>query len=492
MIKPVVEMEDFEYTLDPKNWVSFKKLGHEMLNDIFTYIEKIREYPVWQPPPEHFPNKELPMQGQSQREVYDEFKEYIFPYPLGSISPRFWGWVEGSGSPIGVLAEMLAAGMNTNSGGRNHAGMHVELLILNWSKKIMGFPATASGVLTSGCSEANLIGLIVARNVKAGWDVRKQGLPARSKSLTVYGSNQTHSSLQKAVEIIGIGNENFRNVPVNSNYSINCEKLEQFIEQDLKNGFKPICIVGNVGTVNTGAVDDLVKLREICDKYNLWFHLDGAFGAVIKFSKINHNLVAGIELGDSLAFDFHKWLHVPHGAGCILVKNKAAQRESFLVRPAYIQEKGKGLASGDFWPTDYGIALSRPFTALKIWFMLKETGIEKFGYLIDQNINQAKFLEKLLQEIQQFQILTPVTMNILCFRYYSKLYSDNELNKINEEFLIQIQLSGKFVPSSTVIDGKSYIRVAITNHRSRFEDFKAFVKFLTKKLKTSLNKIPSS
>ena len=272
-----------EETLDPKDWESMRALGHRMLDDTLDYVKTVRERPVWQHASDqvkaHF-DAPLPLDPQAPEEVYEEFLEYVLPYPVGNIHPRFWGWVFGTGTVMGTWAELLAAAMNTNAGDfDHHSANHVEKQVLDWCKDMLGFPASASGLLTSGCSAANLIGLTVARNVKAGFDVRQKGVRAAQHDMTLYASQEIHSSIQKAVELLGLGSDALRRVPVNDDFQINLNALKAAIAQDQERGYLPFCVVGAAGTTNTGATDDLDALADICQRQNLWLHVDGAFGA---------------------------------------------------------------------------------------------------------------------------------------------------------------------------------------------------------------------
>lgn len=463
-----------EFTLDPDNWDDVRNLGHQMLDDMFDFLQSVRDRPVWVPITDEMKQnleEPLPTSPQDRVQIYKEFKDKVLPYGTGQIHPRFWGWVNGTGSVFGMLAEMLAAGMNTNTGGREHMPKYFEHQVLSWAKEMMEFPADASATLTSGCSMANLIALTVARNLKAGVDIRKEGLQNLPKNLIYYTSTAMHSSIQKALEIIGIGSNQLRVLDVDANYNLKLDLLESAIESDLANNQLPICVIANVGTVNTGAVDNLIGIREIADRYNLWMHIDGAFGAIANLSPKYKHLVANMNLADSLAFDFHKWMYMPYTVACVIIKKHDDHLNSFSLRPAYLAEATRGLASGGRWPTEYGIQLSRTFYALKVWFMLKENGMEKYGQLITQNIEQARYMQKLISSNNKLEQLAPVYLNVVCFRYTDPNLPDSQLNELNEELLIQLQENGLAAPSNTTINGKFALRMAITNHRSRYEDF---------------------
>lgn len=463
-----------EETLDPQDWDAMKALGHQMVDDMFDYLRTVRERPAWQPVPDKVKNHlnaAAPRLGQDPTAIYEEFTENILPYPMGNIHPRFWGWVMGTGTPLGMLAEMLAAGMNPNMAGGDHAGNLVEEEVLNWIKEMLGFPKEASGLLVSGGSMANLVGLTVARAHQAGYDIRAEGLQTGRPQMVLYGSVEMHSSLQKAVELLGLGSRSLRKIAVNADYQIDLPALREAIRQDRAAGLQPFCVVGNAGTVNTGALDDLQALGEICRAEGLWFHVDGAIGAAARMSPDLQKLVAGIDQADSLGIDLHKWLYMPFEAGCVLVRSASAHRGAFSLTPEYLAHSLRGLSGGSQWFSDYGVQLSRGFRALKVWMSLKEHGLDKYGRMVRQNVRQAAYLVELVKSAPELELLAPAPLNIVCFRFRAEGYDEAGLNRLNQEILFRLQESGIAAPSSTILTGKFALRTAITNHRSRREDF---------------------
>jgi aromatic-L-amino-acid/L-tryptophan decarboxylase len=464
-----------EQSLDPVNWNELKATGHSMVNDMIDFLQTIRQKPVWQRPPqkvkEHF-NLPLPHSSQSVDDVYDEFKKNILPYYTGNIHPRFWGWVMGSGTPQTMLYEMLATGINSNVGLGDVAPMYVDSQVLNWCKEMIGFPQEASGALVSGASVANLNALIVARNA-ADIKIRKQGLPA-NKKLVMYASSETHSCIQKAAGIIGIGEEAVRKVRVNEHYEMDTVHLERLIEQDKKEGYFPFCVVANIGTVNTGAIDPIGKIFWICAKQNLWLHIDGAFGALLKLLPEYEGDLCFMEFADSIAFDLHKWMSVPYEAGVVLVRDANAHRHSFALQPEYISSQEGGIAAGPELISNFGFELSRNFKALKVWMSIKEHGIDKFRNIIRQNIEQARYLSTLVQESEVLELMAPVHTNIVCFRFNTS-DGETDLDWLNKQILIALQEKGIAAPSYTKLNGKYCLRVANVNHRSEKQDFEILV-----------------
>lgn len=470
---------NMEETLDPEDWNAMRALGHRMVDEMLSYLESVRERPVWQPIPESVKahlRQPLPLEPQGADQAYQDFVENVLPHPMGTIHPRFWGWVIGTGTPFGMLAEMLAAGMNPNLGGGEHAANYVEAQVLDWCKEMLGYPPESSGLLVSGGSMANLVGLTVARNAKAGFDIRREGVQASPRRMMLYGSSEMHSSLQKAAEMLGLGNEALRRIPVNADFQIDVPALERAIADDRAAGHQPFCVIGNAGTVNTGAIDDLAALADICQREDLWFHVDGAFGALAAVSPDLRPMLAGMERADSLAFDLHKWMYVPIEVGCALIRSEPAHRNAFALTPAYLAHAERGLAGGGSrWLSEYGIQLSRGFRALKVWLSFKEHGLRKYGRVIKQNVEQARYLADRVDATPELERLAPAPLNIVCFRFKADGLDDDALNDLNQELLIRLYESGIAAPTYTTLNGKYALRAAITNHRSRREDFDILV-----------------
>ena len=465
-------------TLDPEDWAGLRALGHRMLDDMFAYLETVRERPAWQPMPPEVQQAfqaPLPHEPQPAEAVYEELVRNILPYPFGNIHPRFWGWVIGTGTPVGVLAEMVAATMNPNLGGGDHAANRVELQVVDWCKEMLGFPPEASGLLVSGGSMANLIGLAVARSARAGLDVRFEGVAGVSHPLVYYGSTEMHSSLQRGVELLGLGNRYLRRIPVDHNHRIDLQALRDCIVRDKADGLRPACLIGNCGTVNAGAIDPLDALADIAAEHELWFHVDGAFGALAYLAPKLRPLIVGMKRADSLAFDLHKWGSAPIEVGCVLVRSETAHHDAFALVPDYLKHQARGAAGGPVWFSEYGLQLSRGFRALKVWMQLKTYGADHLGRIIQQNVDQADYLRRLVEQAPELELLAPVALNIVCFRFIAPDLHDKQLNVLNEELLIRIQETGVAVPSGTSLAGRYAIRCAIVNHRSRREDFDLFV-----------------
>lgn len=466
-------------TLDPENWDEMRALAHRVVDDAITYLETVRERPVWQPVPAEvaaFFDTPVPHAPAGADSVYEEFKANILPYPMGNIHPRFWAWYMGNGTVFGALADFLAAVMNPNLGGGNHSANLVEAQVITWLTALIGLPPDSSGLLVSGGSMANFVGLAVARNIGAGFDVREAGLQGTNPRLTVYASSEVHSCNQKAVELLGLGSSSLRRIPVYADYTIDLAALEAAVAADRAQGCRPICVIGSAGTVNTGAIDRLDALADFCAREKIWFHVDGAIGAIAVLAENVKPQLTGIERADSIALDLHKWMHIPFEAGCILVRNSDAHRRTFTLTPEYLVHETRGLASGHLWFSDFGLQLSRQFRALKVWMSIKEHGVDRFGRMIARNVEQAHYFGRLVENEAELELIAPIGLDIVCFRYNPGGIAEQALNALNKEILTQLQEQGIAAPSYTTLNNQYCLRMAIANHRSEFEDFDILAK----------------
>jgi glutamate/tyrosine decarboxylase-like PLP-dependent enzyme len=458
-------------TLDPDDWAEIRALGHRMLDDMIDYIEHVRERPVWQPIPQEARERfqaGLPRRPTDLGEAYDEFSRYVAPYTSGNVHPGFMGWVHGGGTAVGMLAEMLAAGLNANLGGRDQMPIEVERQIVEWARSMFAFPAGASGVFVTGTSTANLLAVLIARTAALGRKVRQSGVAAKGGKLRAYTSADAHVCITQAMEISGLGSDALRRIPTDADHRMDVAALRLAIAEDRAAGLVPFLVAGTAGTVDTGAIDDLTALADVCAEEHIFFHIDGAFGALAVWSAELAPLVKGIERADSIAFDFHKWAQVPYDAGFLLARDGELHRATFASPAAYLRREARGLAAGSPWPSEFGPDLSRGFRALKTWFTLKTFGTDRMGAVIARTCALAKHLEGKVLAEPQLELLAPVTLNIVCFRYRAD-------DAVNAQIVVDLHESGIVAPSTTFIDGHLAIRAAFVNHRTQTGDVDALV-----------------
>jgi glutamate/tyrosine decarboxylase-like PLP-dependent enzyme len=460
-------------TLDPENWNELRALGHRMLDDMLDQMAQLRGQPVWTKLPDAVRasfNEALPKEATPLDAIYRDFQTRIQPYAAGNTHPRFMGWVQGGGTAIGALAEMLAAGMNANCGGRDHAAIEVERQIARWSAELFGFPDTASGIFVTGTSIANFIAVRVACTDTLGAASRRDSIAASGQKLTAYVSAAAHGCIGQAMELAGFGSDALRLIPTDDAHRIDLAALRAMIAQDRAAGAMPFFLVGNAGTVDTGAIDDLDALASLARDEKLWFHIDGALGGLAMLSSELRARFNGIARADSIAFDFHKFGQIPYDAGFILVRDSEKHRAAFATPAAYLRREARGLAGGSPWPCDFGPDLSRGFRALKTWFTLKAYGSERIGAEIARSCELARYLERRIADESRLELLSPASLNIVCFRYRGM-----DADKLNAEIVSELHERGIAAPSTTTIGGHLAIRACLINHRIQPEDIDALL-----------------
>jgi aromatic-L-amino-acid decarboxylase len=465
--------------LDPEDWEAFRRLAHRMADDLTEHLKTIAAKPPAVPlePADYAAFEEpLPWTGVGWEGAYDQFRRHVLANHTLNLHPRFWGWVVGTGHAGALLSEMAVGALNAAASGGDVASVWVEQQVVDWLKHLLEYPGSASGLLVSGASMANLLALAVARNTRAPDDVRRGGIPALSAPLVVYASEERHSSVDKSVELLGLGRDNLRLVAVDAAYRIDLVALRRAIAEDRRAGRIPLAVVGSAGTVNTAAFDDLTALADVAAAEGLWLHVDGAFGALLAASAVYRDRVAGLDRADSVAFDLHKWLHMPYGVGCLLVRDAAAHRQAFALHPDYLDETALGPFSGPVRFDDYGIELSRPFRALSVWMAFWALGARPFIDAIEENMRQAELLAKLIDGEPRLERMAPVQGNIVCFRYVGDLADEDLLTTVNQRLILALGLTGTAVLSDTRLGGKLALRASITNHRTRREDLELLVR----------------
>ena len=403
-------------------------------------------------------------------DVYRAFTDFIVPYATGNVHPGFMGWVHGGGSAVGMLAEMLAAGLNANLGGRDHMPIEVERQIVEWTRQMFGFPAGASGIFVTGTSMANLMAVLVARTSALGRQSRQRGIGESGAGLTAYTSKAAHGCITKAMDIAGLGSDALRCIAVDGSHRIDVEALRAQIARDRAIGLDPFLVVASAGTVDIGAIDDLRAIANCAATRNSGFTSTAPLARWRSCRPSSRRVLPASSSADSIAFDFHKWGQVPYDAGFLLVRDGEKHRDAFAAPAAYLRRETRGLAAGSRWPCDLGPDLSRGFRALKTWFTLKTYGTDKLGAIIARSCALARYLEARVLAEPRLELLAPVQLNIVCFRYRA-----DDADAVNGEIVVDLQESGIAAPSTTILDGRLAIRAAIVNHRTDIGDIDPLV-----------------
>jgi glutamate/tyrosine decarboxylase-like PLP-dependent enzyme len=410
----------------------------------------------------------LPDSGADMSMLLDRVEDDVFPNSTASIGPNFHGYVVSGGNQVGVIADLLASALDQNAG-KWHLGpaaAELELRVVRWVAEFIGYPPESAGILVSGGSAANLTCLKVARDAHSSYDVRIKGLrPGLQK--TFYVSVEGHSSLDKSVDHLGIGREYLRKIPVRDDFTIDSDKLEEEILADRDAGLSPACIIGNAGTVNTGAVDPLGVLANIAEKYGMWFHIDAVYGGPAAKVGLVSGLFAGIDRADSMATDAHKWFYAPYEAGIAFVRKADQLKTAFSVVPDYLRE---GSAEDRFDASEYHFQLSRNFKALRLWMAFKAFGSRRLRAAIEGNIRTIGHLSRLVDASGDFERLAPAPLSIVCFRYRTEdrtlWTSDEYLSRLNRTMLAEVERDGRVFISGTIINGKQALRACSVNHRT--------------------------
>ncbi|MBL8850555.1 MAG: aminotransferase class V-fold PLP-dependent enzyme [Planctomycetaceae bacterium] len=471
---------------DRSKWVwtdeEIRRVGYRVVDMIADYVGGLPERPVFRPCPEdliaRFAERPLPESGQDTDSLLEEFVDDVLSHPFGNGHPRFFGWVNSPPAIIGVFAEMLAAAMNPSVAGGNHAAVYVEHQVVRWMKELIGFPAAGSmGLLVSGSSMASLTGLAVARHVKLP-GVRQLGMQEVSQHAVAYVSAEGHSCLRKALELLGFGSDNIRQIPVDDRLRMRIDELDRVIQQDRQYGHLPVVVAASAGTAGTGAIDPLRGIRDICAHHGVWFHVDAAYGGPAILSDRYRDQLAALRDADSLALDLHKWMSVPVEAGLALVKDGAAMRDAFSLVPPYIRTEGNSAGvMGLPWFSEYGMQQTRGFRALKAWMCLKYFGRDGYREQIERDLTLAEQLAGRVRQSASLELALEPGLSIVCFRYAPPELKDDAvaLNHVNQQLLETVQLGGTAFLTSTLINGAFWLRACIINHRTTAADIDLLV-----------------
>lgn len=417
----------------------------------------------------------LPEAPQPMETILQEVENNIFANSTLYLSPRFLGYINSGGNQASILGELLASAVNQICAlwHFSPAASEVERRVIQWIAEFIGYTRGAGGCLLSGGSAGNLVGIAVACRHKAQFDAASLGMRG-GPPLTIYVSEEGHASLEKAMVLLGMGRNQLRKIAVRDDFTIDLDSLEKHVTEDRRNGYCPISVIGNAGTTNTGSVDPLNVLAGFCRKQGLWFHVDAAYGGPAALTKAARGLFRGLDQADSVAVNPHKWLYVPVEAACILVREPRALRETFQIAADYLREESDATSDGAFDFKDYGPQLSRSFRALKIWMTFKAYGAKKLRAAIESNIEIMRYLAGRIDQSQDFLLLAPVPLSVVCFQYRTPNISvhgnQKYLDELNRQLLEAIEKDGRVFLSGTKIHGKRALRACSVNHRLRRED----------------------
>jgi len=414
---------------------------------------------------------EIPMESMPIDDLVMHLREVVFDESMYPGHPGFVAYISGAGTVPGAAADLIAAGLNQNAGGwrLSPAATEIEQHLMGWFAQRLGMPEGSVGYVVSGGAMTNLIGLTLARSRHAGWDVREDGMRA-GPQLTVYASTEVHDKVDRAAQMLGIGNAGVRHVETDNQLRMDVNALRAAIEADLAAGYRPIAVVGTAGTTGTGAIDPLAAIADICSEYGLWFHADAAYGGGAALTDPLRHLFEGIDRADSVGFDPHKWLYTPHAGACILVRDPAILREAFAVDASYIvtdnDQTGWGVDIYELSPQ-----FSRPFGALKIWVSLLAHGWEAYEERIAHDVVLANYLHRLVIEHPELEPMADPGLSITCFRYVPENLTGHAdtpeyLDLLNERLMFDLQLGGNVFPSNAIIKGRFALRSCIVNFRT--------------------------
>jgi glutamate/tyrosine decarboxylase-like PLP-dependent enzyme len=402
-------------------------------------------------------------------------RDHVLGHPFGNSHPRFFAFINATADPLGTVGDYLASAMNSNCWGGDHASIHVEDRVVRWIATILGQPAGAEGILTSGGSMANFTALAAARCAKAP-SVREDGLTG-TPAIVVYASEEVHNCVDKAVDLLGIGWRQLRKIPTDDSFRMRVDLLRDAIAADRRSGLRPAIVVGTAGTVNTGAIDPLDAIAEVCAAEGLWFHVDGAYGAMARISPRLAPLFRGIERADSVAADPHKWLYVPYEAGAVVVREPGRLADAFRRPAPYLVHDPDSPVIGPVLFNERGPELSRGFKALKVWMGLKRHGRKGYAAAVEHDCAMARFVAEEARRRPDLEVLVEPVLSIAAFRYRptASALSEPDLARLNQRIVNRLVGSGAFFLSPTLLKGRTALRVAIVNFRTREDDLRALL-----------------
>jgi len=426
-------------------------------------------------------DESMPLEGVNPELLLEIIRKDVFRTSNFNPSPNYYGYITGGGNHASIIAELLKTSLNQNNLKWHSApaNSEIEKIVIKWICQFINYPDNAGGVLVSGGSVANFLNLAVMRKTMCPVDISNEGLYGGTP-ICVYVSEQGHSSIDKAMDMLGLGKNYLRKIPVDDDMRINTKILREQIRDDKHAGMMPACIIGIAGTTNNGAIDPLKELGNIASEFNMWYMVDGAYGLPAAGTKLCSHLFEGLEMADSLLINPHKWFFVPFEASCVIVKNKNLLRDTFSLVPDYLRAMEEGSERDDLM--NYNLQLTKDFKALKIWMTFKTYGAEKLKLAIENDCKLAQYAKEYIEEADDFELMAPVPLSIVCFRYKGKngkyTGNENQLDKMNDQILQGIEKDGRIFFAGTKINGKTSLRINLTNHRRKKEDIDFLFKVL--------------
>jgi aromatic-L-amino-acid/L-tryptophan decarboxylase len=462
----------------PHNWTEeeIRRVGYRVVDLIAEHLTRLADEPVFRPVPselqEQFHSTPAPDDASSPEAILREFHDTIAPFPFGNGHPRFWGWVNSPPSVMGIFGDALAAAMNPSCAGGNHAAIYVERQVARWFRDMLGLPDEAKGLLVSGGSMATLTALAVARHVACGVDVRADGLRGAAQPFAFYLSPESHGCVRKAIELLGFGSASIRTIPTDADYRMNADALDAALADDRATHVTPIAVVASAGTTNTGAIDDLEAIGDICHSHDVWLHVDAAYGGPAILANAYVDRLRGLAAADSVALDPHKWLFVPVEAGLVFVRDADAMRSAFSLVPPYLRTDGSLTGvGGPAWFSEFGFQQTRGFRALKVWMAMKEFGLSGYKAAIEANVALAEYLCDRVRSSPDLELTAPPGLSVVCFRVAGGSDDDESaIAALNRSVLERLQLGGEAFLTGTELRGRFTLRACIVNYRSTQED----------------------
>ncbi|MFI6130799.1 pyridoxal phosphate-dependent decarboxylase family protein [Micromonospora sp. NPDC051141] len=462
----------------------FRRLAHVSVDLVADYLAGLPDTPVFRPMSprqrRHLTDQVLSEHGVAPASLIEDFAENILPYAMGNGHQRFFGWVNSPPAPIGIIAELLAAAQGPSCDVGDIASLYLESAAVRWLAELVGYPSEAMGILVSGGSMATLTGLAAARQWLAetdGWDVRADGVGgAPDGRPVVYASDEAHSSVRKAVELLGLGSRSIRQVPTDERHRLDPVRLAQMVAADRTAGMRPFCVVATAGTTSTGAVDPFESVADVCARHGLWLHVDGAYGALGGLHPDLRDAYAGLSRADSLTVDPHKWLSVPVECGCVLVRDKELLRRTFSLVPPYLfVEVGKGIGGPPSY-AEYGFQQTRGFRALKLWMTLAHAGRGGVTDLVVRHVGLARQMAELVDAAPDLELAVPVQLAVVCFRYVGVGSRDDaDLDALNRAVEVLVQSDGRAFLTSTVVNGRFVLRASVLHHGTTLDDIRVLL-----------------